>query len=242
LSDHPVVLEAGGASHLAREELDMRVDRKVKDEFPDLAVRAEEIGGLSVLKRDERTGALLRRASDDVRGRYTLETLKDVAAFRAYRDFLWRLGIDPTKVRPSSEALIRRVLQGRDIPRINSVVDAMNAASMETELVFSAFDAGRIRGDPSVRFAVEGEEFLGIGMERPLIMQGREVVVADEEKVLAIYPHRDADDSRVTTSSGAVLLLTYGVPRIPARLVAEAHRVCRSFILEGSDESSRRSA
>ncbi len=208
----------------------MRVEGDVRDAFPGLAIRGEVVGGLAVVRRDPRVREILDRVSAAVRGRYDLSTLKDVAVFRAYRDFLWRLGIDPTKVRPSSEALVRRVLLGRSLPRINSVVDGMNAASMETELVFSAFNASKVEGATAVRFARSGEEFRGIGMDRPMVLGGREVVVADDAKVLAIYPYRDADASKVTTETTAALLLAYGVPGIPANRVAEAHDVCRAFI------------
>jgi DNA/RNA-binding domain of Phe-tRNA-synthetase-like protein len=54
----------------------------------------------------------------------TLPSLKDHPIIRAYRDFYWRLGIDPTKQRPSSEGLARRLLAQGRLPRINSVVDA----------------------------------------------------------------------------------------------------------------------
>jgi DNA/RNA-binding domain of Phe-tRNA-synthetase-like protein len=66
----------------------------------------------------------------ELRQRFRLETLKDEPVIKAYRQFYWSLGIDPTKLRPSSEALVRRCLQGTVIPRINNVVDANNLASI----------------------------------------------------------------------------------------------------------------
>ena len=55
-----------------------------------------------------------------VKKRWTLDQLKEKPIFRAYRDFFWRIGVDPTKIRPASEALIRRALRGRPIPRIKA--------------------------------------------------------------------------------------------------------------------------
>ena len=54
-----------------------------------------------------------------MRKNYSLDGLKDEENIRAYRDFFWKLGIDPTKIRPAAEALIRRILGGKEIPRIN---------------------------------------------------------------------------------------------------------------------------
>ena len=103
----------------------------------------------------------------EVKSRFTLESLKDEPVFRAYRDFFWRIGVDPTKVRPAAEALIRRVLGGRSIPRINTVVDAYNLVSMTTCIALAAFDVSRLNGDIIMRFADKGEEFFGIGMDKP---------------------------------------------------------------------------
>ncbi|HUW43054.1 MAG TPA: hypothetical protein VMW02_02320, partial [Thermoplasmata archaeon] len=58
---------------------------------------------------------LLNETSERVSKSITLEAVKDRPDFRAYRDFFWRLGVDPTKTRPASEALIRRILKGSSI-------------------------------------------------------------------------------------------------------------------------------
>src|SRR3989337_4009546 len=58
-----------------------------------------------------------------VRASYTLESVKDVPELRAYRDFFWRVGIDPTKTRPAAAAPIRRILGGKPFPRINTLAE-----------------------------------------------------------------------------------------------------------------------
>jgi phosphoenolpyruvate synthase (EC 2.7.9.2) len=54
----------------------------------------------------------IAKALSVIRASASLEGLKEDPVVRAYRDFYWRLGIDPTKVRPSSEALARRAFRG----------------------------------------------------------------------------------------------------------------------------------
>lgn len=71
---------------------------------------------------------------------YRIEAVKDIQKLRAQRDFFWRMGIDPTKVRPASEALLRRILQDKRLPRVSPIVDAYNLASVKTLLTFSAFE------------------------------------------------------------------------------------------------------
>jgi DNA/RNA-binding domain of Phe-tRNA-synthetase-like protein len=108
----------------------------------------------------------------EVKQKFTLESLKDEPVFRAYRDFFWKIGIDPTKNRPAAEALIRRILGGRSIPRINTAVDAYNLASMSTCIAIAAFDIDKLDGEITMRFANNGESFLGIGMDKPVTLAG----------------------------------------------------------------------
>jgi len=107
----------------------IRIDPLLKQEFEGLEVQAWRVDGVKVLERDERLEQLKRRVEAEIRGRLTLEQVKDHPVFRAYRDFYWRLGIDPTKDRPAGEALVRRILSGRPLPTINSAVDCYTLAS-----------------------------------------------------------------------------------------------------------------
>ncbi len=165
-----------------------------------------------------------------VRRTYTLEAVKDVPELRAYRDFFWRVGIDPTKTRPAAEALIRRILGGKPLPRINTLVDAYNLASVETRIALAAFDAANLRGDIVMRTARPGEEFLGIGMERPVVLTGKEVVDQDEAGLVAIYPYRDSARTAVTTATRATVFLVCGVPGIPRETLVRAQAVTRDLV------------
>ncbi|MEM2851130.1 MAG: phenylalanine--tRNA ligase beta subunit-related protein, partial [Candidatus Bathyarchaeia archaeon] len=165
-----------------------------------------------------------------VREKYSLESLKDVPTFRAYRDFFWKIGIDPTKIRPAAEALIRRILGGKPIPQINTLVDAYNLASIDTEIALAVFDLAKLKGNLEMRFAICGERFLGIGMEKPMTLNGGEIVISDEERLIAVYPYRDADHSKITENSEHVLLLVCGVPGLDEQTLAVAGNVALNYI------------
>jgi len=153
---------------------------------------------------------------------YSVDKIKDIPIIRFYRDIMWRLGIDPTKVRVSSEALLRRVLRGGSFPTINNVVDACNLASLETLIPVSVFDLGKIRGDLRLRKARPNEVFISLdGTERLLV--GDEVVLADDSgNILNLYPHRDSKVASVDMSTKSVLVIAYGAPGIPQSLVRGA--------------------
>lgn len=84
----------------------------------------------------------------------------EIAGARAvYRAF----GKDPARYRPSSEALLRRIHQGKGIYRINTVVDAGNLVSIHTGFCIGAYRADRIRPPVTCRRAAAGETYAAIG-------------------------------------------------------------------------------
>ncbi len=208
----------------------LRPDPALAAEFPGLEALLFEIRGLRVQAASEPLAVFAEARAVRYRQAYALDTLKDEPRLRAYRDFFWRMGIDPTKVRPAAEALLRRVLQGRPIPRINTLVDAYNLASMETRIALAALDLARVRGELRMRPARAGETFLGIGMASPLALAGTEVVVEDRDQLVAIYPYRDAKASKVTHATRDVLFLVCGVPGIPPEALRQASDVTAEFV------------
>jgi DNA/RNA-binding domain of Phe-tRNA-synthetase-like protein len=190
------------------------IDDRVAGDYPDLEIHYVVAEGLTVEWTREDLDLRRRKIEQRVRDEYTPQTLKDDPKARAYRDFFWSLMIDPTKTRPAAEALIRRILNGKPIPTINTAVDAYNIASIITGIAFAAFDMALLNGDMTLRYAEPGEEFLGIGMPRPKVLEGLELVIDDGEDVVAIYPYRDADASKITLDTVDIFILGCGVPGI----------------------------
>jgi len=219
-----------GLKKSMRKTMSLTIDMRLKKRFPEIKVPVCEIRGVMVEKLNTMPEKFKEELMEQVRERYDLESLKDEPILRAYRDFFWRVGIDPTKNRPAAEALIRRILQGKNMPSINTLVDSYNLASIKTEIALAAFDAEKLKGDLLMRFATEGEEFFGIGMEKPMRLQGIEIVVSDVEKLVAVYPHRDADGTKVTEETKNVLLLVCGVPGIREEALLDATCVAIEYV------------
>lgn len=81
-------------------------------------------------------------------------------------------GMDPSRHRPSSEALLRRVLKGHDLYRISNVVDTCNLASLQFLLPIGMYDLNLVCGDVSLRLGCENEEYPGI-RKGPVHLAGR---------------------------------------------------------------------
>jgi DNA/RNA-binding domain of Phe-tRNA-synthetase-like protein len=160
-----------------------------------------------------------------IRQSHKAELLKDDSTVRAYRDLYWSLGIDPTKTRPSGEALLRRVLHGNDVPSISNVVDAYNLVSLETIIPLSGFDQDLIFPPLEIRFSTEKDEFKGIGIDEPVKLTEKVLLVADRKQILCVYPYRDADATKITEKTRDVQIIGYGAPNITrTQLVAAAEK------------------
>jgi DNA/RNA-binding domain of Phe-tRNA-synthetase-like protein len=192
------------------------------------------IRGVKVEQINAQVEALRRTVTEEVRGKYRLELLKDNPTIRAYRDLFWSLGVDPTKTRPSGEALLRRVLHGREIPRISTVVDSYNLASLKTTIPLSGFDLDALHLPLCVRFSLQNEEFHGIGMDASIKLSRKMLVLADSEQIVCIYPYRDAKTTRITKETGNVVIVGYGAPQISQNELTSAVETALSFIQQTS--------
>src|SRR5882762_9713084 len=90
----------------------------------------------------------------------------DIPGVAETRALFHQLDLDPTKTRPSSEALLRRVLQGKGLPRVNLAVDVCNLSSLEHQIPLGLYDRDQIRGNVRVRVGREGEGYPGIRKQR----------------------------------------------------------------------------
>lgn len=210
--------------------MDLKISADLVECFLGLHALVAHVNGAKVEKEKVELQQFKEEVIEEIKQTCDLATVKDVPIFRTYRDFFWRIGIDPTKNRPAAEALIRRVLAGNPLPTINTLVDAYNLASIKTCVSIGAFDAECIRGNLVLRLARKGEEFTGIGMEKPMVLEGNEAVVSDSEKLIAVYPYRDADDTKVTLLTRDVLLLICGTPGIDEEILKNAARTTIEYI------------
>ena len=207
-------------------------DSQVSGRFPNLVISIGLINGVCIEENNQQLCLLKKTVYEEVNSRFEIDRLREDLTVRAYRDFYWKLDIDPTKTRPSGEALLRRVLHGEELPNISTAVDAYNLASMKTIIPISGFDSDRIAPPFQVRFAKENETFTGIGMKTPILLRRNMLVLADEKQVLCIYPYRDCDHTKITLKTRNVALVGYGVPGTTSGQIKEAVEMALSFISE----------
>jgi DNA/RNA-binding domain of Phe-tRNA-synthetase-like protein len=170
-----------------------------------------------VVDRDARLDAPLRDAAAAQRseavGRSGSGTGEKDDVTTAVRTMYKRVGLDPTKTRPSSEALFRRVRKGDELPRINSLVDVINWCSLETRLPFGLYDLGRIEGEVTLRLGREGEAYAGI--RKDVVHVAGRLTLADAAGPFG-NPTSDSARTMVTTATTRALVVIFVPAPLPA--------------------------
>lgn len=139
------------------------ISQEIKNHFPDLCVAIIE-ADVQNTEFNEALWKLIENACTNLRSRYNTETLKLNTAINATRIAYRDLGKDPSRYRPSGEALVRRVLQGKELYRINTLVDLCNLASIDWGYSIGGFDRDKIEGDiVTLGIGKAGEPYEGIG-------------------------------------------------------------------------------
>ncbi len=129
-----------------------------------------------------------------------------------------RVGLDPTKTRPSSEALLRRVRRGDPLPRINSMVDVCNWCSLEFQLPYGLYDADHIEGDVELRLGRAGESYAGIRKD-DVHVEGR-ITLTDQRGPFG-NPTSDSARTMVTTATTRALLVVFAPRDVDERRLSE---------------------
>ncbi len=163
------------------------------------------------------------RVAAAYRERFTGKAPGEIAELQPARELYRRTGEDPTKLRPSSEALLRRVLRGESLYRINSLVDTCNLCSLECLLPIGLYDRACIRGDIAARLGRPGESYESLG-KGTYAVAGR-LALFDEAGPFG-SPTNDARRTSITAETTGCLMVIFAPASYPvAGLTAHATRV-----------------
>jgi DNA/RNA-binding domain of Phe-tRNA-synthetase-like protein len=181
-------------------------DLNVRIDLPGVRLGIVEADGIKV----EPSGFDLKREVDLVcarlRNAFSLETLASSPSVVAVREMFRRWGVDASKYRPSSEALLRRVIQGKGLYNVSNVVDLSNLGSIETAWPYGLYDRAKINAPIVLRLGVAEEKYEGIG-RRVWHLAGRPVL-ADHEGPFG-SPISDSTRTQVDESVSQVLTVIF---------------------------------
>ena len=179
---------------------------EIRVKLPAVKLGTIEADDLRVVPSDQVLAQLMDEVCERKRREFTLESLADSKPVKDVRAMFREWGMDPSKYRPSSEALLRRVVQGKGLYRVSNVVDIGNLGSIETGWPFGCYDRSRIQPPLEFRHGASGESYEGIG-KQTWHLQGRPLL-ADFQGPFG-SPISDSTRSMITESARDILVVMY---------------------------------
>jgi DNA/RNA-binding domain of Phe-tRNA-synthetase-like protein len=192
------------------------VDAELAEEFPELGLRF-----IAVESRPRRTPRAVQDRLRDLSNRYTggkvIHMRQDPVPW-AFRVFYRQVGIDPDTDRTPAEHVALERLRKGGFPTTNLVNDALTIAVAETGVPVIAFDADRVGSALGLRLSQPDERLADTGRE----LSVRQIVVADEERSLAVLFGEVSEDRGVTPDTERMVLCALQVKGVPHISVEEA--------------------
>jgi DNA/RNA-binding domain of Phe-tRNA-synthetase-like protein len=186
---------------------------QIKIELPGVKLGVVEADDAHVTLVNLDLAKLMDEVCDRKRKEFTIESLAESESIRAVRSMFREWGMDPSKYRPSSEALLRRVIQGKGLYRVSNVVDVGNLGSIETGWPFGCYDRTKIGEPVALRHGASGESYEGIG-KQTWHLEGRPVL-ADPQNPFG-SPISDSTRSMITESAAQIMIVMYVPASVPA--------------------------
>lgn len=140
----------------------INISTKLKEICPDIVLGCVTANVLVEKSNDELVYEL-KIISNEIEKNMKLEDIKLVTGIHDTREVYKKLGKKPSRYRPSSEALLRRIVQGKGMYFINNVVDINNLISIKSGFVLGAYDLDKLNGPITFDVGNEGDIYEGIG-------------------------------------------------------------------------------
>ena len=168
----------------------------------------------------EKLWAEIHQLENRLRQELSTESLKELTSIAATRQVYKKCGKDPSRYRPASEQLIRRMLQGKELYQIDTLVDLVNLASIAYGYSIGGFDAAKIVGDTlTLGIGREGEPYEGIG--RGVLNIAGLPVYRDQEGGVGT-PTSDNERTKISIDTQHLLVLINGYDGNEQRVLENA--------------------
>ena len=138
----------------------------IADAFPDYRVAVVVAEGLTIApERRAALDALIAEREEAARATWSGTELSQIPGVAAWRAAYKGFGIKQTRYRSSVERLVKNVLAGRPLARVNAFVDLYNAVSLAHVLPLGADDLDKVTPPLAFRYAREGDSFVDMAEE-----------------------------------------------------------------------------
>ncbi|MDR7319596.1 DNA/RNA-binding domain of Phe-tRNA-synthetase-like protein [Brevibacillus nitrificans] len=192
----------------------VQLDATVSERLPRLSLGILHYSGASVSDSPKMLQGRINYFVEGLRLEHDVSKLTEIEGIREWRAAFKQAGIDPSRYRPSSEALLRRLLQGNAFFWINSAVDINNFFSVHHALPFGIYDQDQLVGDVVFRIGRADDIYEGLN-GREVNMEGK-LLLADEKGAFG-SPIVDSKRTSVTENSRNLMQVIFFHEQVSAQ-------------------------
>ncbi len=186
--------------------INIKKSDQIADKIRDLKLGLVEATQVTVLPGDDLFEQELEGLVTELKQKFQNIAPSNDGIVSATRRMYRQVGWEPTKYRPSSEALIRRLIQGKGLYRINNVVDYGNLISARFHIPMGLYDLDHVQGDIYLDVGREGESYEGIS--KPRISAGGKIILRDNKGVFG-NPTADSKRTSITEKTNHILAIFF---------------------------------
>lgn len=218
----------------------MKVDPSVKEKYPEFVTGYIIARGVKIEKAVSGLEEAKRKVFDGLKAKYGTVPMAEISEVGLYREFYKVMGVDPSRLKPPTEYLLRKALDGR-FPAINNLVDSCLLATIQHWIVVGVYDLDSFEGEPQVTVASGTETFETIDGRQVSPVAG-EVILRDSVKIISAYTVGDAKASMITPKTKNVLIIAWNAPGMDKSRVEEALATISGYVesfCNGKSEESK---
>lgn len=185
--------------------LDIKISKEIKDACPNITLEVLQ----AEVKVEPSSESLLKEIDDYcnfLKEKMKIEELSSELRIKDGREAYKALGKSPSKYRLSSEALMRRILQGKGLYRVNNIVDINNLISIKSRFPVGSYDMCNIDYPILLRKGEEGEKYKGIGKD---FLNIEKLPVLSDKKGPFGSPTSDSERAMMKNTSKNIMMCIY---------------------------------
>jgi len=209
------------------------LDTQITTLFPTVKTAVLIVKGVNNKGRHDKIVELLRQTEKQVQEKLSLDTLSKVPKIHDWREAYRKFGFKPAQFKSSVEALLRRVLQGKELPNINPLVNLYNLISIKYAVPGGGDDLDKIEGSIRLTVAEGTESFTMLGASEKELVKKGEVIYRDDKEVLCrAWNYRECEKSKITEDTKNVALILEGLENTDQGELVRALKELRNLIEE----------
>ncbi len=191
--------------------INLKSSELIKEKIKGMQLACLIVSGLKAAKSGQDFEAALAELEQFINMKFADKRPAEDSVVSAVRRMYRRIGWEPTRYRPSSEALIRRILQGKGLYRINNIVDFGNLASAFAHIPMGLYDLNKIDGE--ITLDVGGKDEAYEGISKSLIHAEGKLILRDRQGIFG-NPTSDSKRTSISNDTETVLAVFFGPPEV----------------------------